>query len=322
MSEYGKVLDYTKFINEVEDNLQNYLDREDVESVLVKKENKENGISKMGVIVRVYNENIAPCIYLEDYYERYKNGMAMEEVLTLIGSDYEAARTAMEMNESILNFQAEGFENMQKRIFMTAVSYDMNRDILRDMPHIRHGDLAVTFRLIVSSDDDKMASVRISYREFASMNMSMNELYETARKNTERMFPAKITEMGDMLSAMTGEELAGLGTGMYVLTNDKGINGATCMFYDDVLDNAKKLLGDYYILPSSRHEVLLLQKESGMEPVMLSEMVKEINGAFVTREDFLSDAVYEYDEVSKEIHIADGISTLISRDEQELEPEI
>lgn len=102
MSGYGKNMDYKKFIDEVEDNLQNYLDREDVESVIVKKENKENGISKMGVIVRVYNENMAPCIYLEDYYERYKNGMEMEEVLNLISSDYEAARIEMEKNESIL----------------------------------------------------------------------------------------------------------------------------------------------------------------------------------------------------------------------------
>lgn len=109
---------------------------------------------------------------------------------------------------------------MRERVFMTAVSYDMNRDILRDMPHIRHVDLAVTFRVLISSDDDKMASVRITYREFASMNMSVNEMYETAKKNTERMFPAKITDMGEMLSAMTGEEIE-LGTGLYVLTNDK-----------------------------------------------------------------------------------------------------
>ena len=46
----------------------------------------------------------------------------------------------------------------------------------------------------------------------------------------------------------------------YVVTNAMGINGAAVILYQNVLEKiADRLKGDYYILPSSIHEVLAIQ---------------------------------------------------------------
>ena len=53
--------------------------------------------------------------------------------------------------------------------------------------------------------------------------------------------------------------------------------------------------GDYFILPSSIHEVLLLRDDGNMDYRALEAMVREINATQVAPEERLSDQVYHYD---------------------------
>ena len=84
---------------------------------------------------------------------------------------------------------------------------------------------------------------------------------------------------------------------LYVLTNEEKNNGAVTMFYDDVLENiGKKLQSDFYIIPSSVHEVLILpvRNRSELEVEKLKEMVSEVNDSIVSEEDILSYDVFYY----------------------------
>lgn len=61
-------------------------------------------------------------------------------------------------------------------------------------------------------------------------------------------------EIADMMIAEMPEDQQ-----MYVISNDKGINGAVSMLYEDGLhDLAEKLGSDLFILPSSVHEVIAI----------------------------------------------------------------
>ena len=73
------------------------------------------------------------------------------------------------------------------------------------------------------------------------------------------------------------------------------MNGAACLLYDDLLkDFSEKHASDFYILPSSVHEVLLLPAEGRKEDESLSAMVREVNRTQLSAEEFLSDHVYYY----------------------------
>ena len=67
------------------------------------------------------------------------------------------------------------------------------------------------------------------------------------------------------------------------------------MFYPDVKEKAAEIIGgDYYILPSSCHEVILVPDTLEVKAKDLCEMVKEANRTVVEDKDILSDNVYHY----------------------------
>ena len=62
-----------------------------------------------------------------------------------------------------------------------------------------------------------------------------------------------------------------------------------------------KIKRDFFILPSSVHEVLLVPASEGLKKEDLTEMVREINKTEVSPNEVLSDIVYVYD------HSADNL---------------
>ena len=88
---------------------------------------------------------------------------------------------------------------------------------------------------------------------------------------------------------------AGILCPMYVLTNQHKLNGSVCILYQNVLrDFANRLACDFYILPSSIHEVLLIPAANQISYQELSDMVQDVNSSQLSREEILSDHVYYY----------------------------
>ena len=85
------------------------------------------------------------------------------------------------------------------------------------------------------------------------------------------------------------------GMDMYVLTNESKINGAVWMTNVEALDvAAERIGGDFFLLPSSVHECILVPK-NGFDEKELQNMVMTVNQSQVSPEDRLSDNVYSYD---------------------------
>lgn len=82
---------------------------------------------------------------------------------------------------------------------------------------------------------------------------------------------------------------------MFVLTNDTKVNGAAAILNDDTRQEIADKVGDFYVLPSSIHETLIIPKDAGMELRDLEQMVQEVNQTQVAPQERLSDHVYEYD---------------------------
>ena len=64
-------------------------------------------------------------------------------------------------------------------------------------------------------------------------------------------------------------------------------------------------VGDFYVLPSSVHETLIIPKDAGMELRDLEQMVQEVNQTQVAPQERLSDHVYEYDAKEHELFRSD-----------------
>lgn len=82
---------------------------------------------------------------------------------------------------------------------------------------------------------------------------------------------------------------------VYVLTNESNSYGAAALARMDVLRDLYSKIGSFYILPSSRHEVLAISTEWNVNLDDLKEMVKIINSTEIRPEDWLSDEVFVFD---------------------------
>lgn len=79
---------------------------------------------------------------------------------------------------------------------------------------------------------------------------------------------------------------------MFCLTNETKMNAASLILHEDIRKQIGEFMkGDFYILPSSIHETLLLPDNGNFDVKALNAMVKEVNATEVALEDILSDKV-------------------------------
>lgn len=82
--------------------------------------------------------------------------------------------------------------------------------------------------------------------------------------------------------------------GIFLLTNTNGEYGASEIICPSVQIEASRIIGgDYYIAPSSKHEVFLISVND-LPAEAVENTVKYIN-AFIPRDAVLTDTVYKYD---------------------------
>ena len=277
---------------------------------------KNNGMEVCGLFIRKEGETLAPAIYLESYYDMFLAGQDMGHILDLICRRYESAGGRMPVKMS----SPENFEEVKPFIIYRIVNLERNKELLRSCPCVPLLDLAVTFRWLVLSDEDSISSAMITNEQMDFWGLDVKDLLELARINTSRLFPAQIRPMAETVYQMCSmyegfedtdesffltEPDRGTSLPMYILSNKKGINGATCMIYENVLkDFARRLEEGFYILPSSIHELILVPESWVEDPAELSVMVREVNEAIVPLDEILSDSVYHFDREKNSLELA------------------
>ena len=269
---------------------------------------KNNSLELDSLVLLKEGKNFAPNIYLHPYYEAYQQGVAVNELVSRLCSIYQRC------TEPIVNEKFQfSFEEMQSRIIYRLVSYERNRKLLADIPHIRYLDLAITYHCLIREDDEGIGTIRITNEHLKHWKVQLKQLHELAADNTRRLFPFCLRSMEEVISSMLSDVNAwseeesdrkteqynecSLQSGqlMYILTNQKGINGAACLLYPSVLQEfAERFQSDFYLFPSSIHEVILVPAKDQKNSGQYAEMVKEINSTQVAKEEVLSDKIYYY----------------------------
>ncbi len=290
------------------------------ESYLVesKQIRKNNGMVYDGIVISRKEEEIMPNIYLSEYYDEYLNGKKLEQITEEIIATYE--ETYQERKEFGQKFGFR-YPDVKAQLVFRIVSLRRNEELLKEMPYIPFLDCAVTFLCIAKMDDNGFGSIRITNEHLKEWGITVAELFWSAYENTKRLLPASIRTMEEILIDLLGQEIAASDeeekegilelisanpkeskASMYVMTNNLGINGAGCLLYREELDAFEEWIGgDFYILPSSIHELILVPDAAEFSSSALEEMVKDINDTKVPLEEVLSDEVYLYSEVKKQL---------------------
>ena len=264
---------------------------------------KNNGCEMDGLVIMEKGKDIAPTIYLDSFYELYTNGENIKNIIRQIEVIYEQNKNNVTFDVNILKH----FDTIKDKIVYKVVNYRSNEKLLEQGPHKRILDLAVVFYCLLDNEYGRSATALIYNNNLKNWNVTIDDVYKAALKNTPDLLHSKISSMATLFEKcgvnVDGEKVDlkdYVPSDMYVLTNESKLNGAACILYENVLyDFAQKLGADLYILPSSVHEVILLPKLSMFEKDELVNMVKEVNTEGVAADEVLSDHVYEYNRTER-----------------------
>lgn len=264
---------------------------------------KNNGCEMDGLVIMEKGKDIAPTIYLDSFYELYTNGENIKSIIRQIEVIYEQNKNNVTFDVNILKH----FDTIKDKIVYKVVNYRSNEKLLEQVPHKRILDLAVVFYCLLDNEYGRSATALIYNNNLKNWNVTIDDVYKAALKNTPDLLHSKISSMAALFEKcgvnVDGEEVDlkdYVPSDMYVLTNESKLNGAACILYENVLyDFAQKLGADLYILPSSVHEVILLPKLSMFEKDELVNMVKEVNTEGFAADEVLSDHVYEYNRTER-----------------------
>lgn len=268
---------------------------------------KNNSCEYYGIIIKHNKMNdditVAPAIYIESWYERYLTGENVEDLEIDLLNAY---RDGVNVSKSIQidNINKDGVYNC---LYYRIVNKKRNERLLTDSPYIEFLDFAITFHYLYMENCEGIQSFRITNKLMNDWEFNVQELFSIADNNMERLFPDKLQNISEIIGNLQdGVEYLDerMILPIYVLTNKQGINGAAALLYSQrIKELAEELETDFYVLPSSIHEVLLVPDNNEYGPEWLRNMVKEVNSVQVAPEEQLSDNVYYYTRKTAKIGI-------------------
>lgn len=289
----------TEFFERIKDGvLSNLRENDPTLDGSIQQVTKINNIIYHGLSLRSDSNRVAPMIYLDEYFSRYSdNDLSIEDIVNRVTEVYKRNISgAQDIDVSNIT----DYETMKTQIVPAICNYEKSSEYLKAVPHEQFCDLAIYYRILIDINDGE-GSILVSTQLIDTWGISNDELKEQAWKNLHEINPPFFSTMFDVLKEMMpGFETSDFGTaidnGMHILSNKSRINGAVYIADAKVLgDIADKLNTDIILLPSSRHELIVLPYEMAADPERWSEMaamVSEINQSTVSEEDFLADSVY------------------------------
>jgi hypothetical protein len=307
------MLDFDEFQSYVCDNIKDFLPEEfesakvDVNLVI-----KNNDKKLHGLVIRKEDSNISPTIYLEQFYEGYKeHGIDLEVVMEHIAQvELEHCNPSQDYSDVAEKFRDTDF--IKSHVVLALVNAEKNAELLKEIPHVLKEDLAIIYKIYLGGNSEGTSTITVRNQHMKGWDITPEELHECALENSRRLLPVKVQDMESVLREMMGGDLAedmlpkvSEEQRMYVVTNEQKVNGAAGIIYSDVLEQLSEKIGtDLYILPSSVHEIIAISSSYGT-PDELARMVKEVNSTQVSAEDQLSDHVYKFSADTKTLSIAD-----------------
>ena len=290
---------YNTFKDKVLEKLTELLGEGNVKKVT---STKNNGVVLEGVFLKIESSPLSPIIYFEIDEKIYDD----EEVKIFVEKalkTYEEARN--HTNDGLKDLQK--WDVVKKCVRPGLINYNRNQKRLKDIPHIRIMDLAVTFMIPSENFMPEYGDGRIGVTDFLMECYDVDEvaMYKQAIENLERG-GYEFTCLSEMLNIKEAEmECDGNNISqnrLYILTCNNGIGGAITMLSNKILAEIcrKMKCEKIYVLPSSVNEVLILNTEEA-DGKELQKIVREVNETIVLPEEYLSDSVYLYDSVSGEL---------------------
>lgn len=266
--------------------------------------------------------SVRPVIYIDEAYSMYTDGhLSLDRVVDKLLTEYakcanENSSKAIEDMDSVISGISD-WTKMKPRIRAKLINTDWNSGYISDKVSVdlegcslskvfyiniptptptpnTNGSICVTEEMAdtwgVTAKDLEDAAKENNLADSDKTIMSMADTYESllfGDRTTEH--PSGKEDLVNSLKAAVQKNGP-----MLVVTSTTKTFGAIHVLDEETDDILKTVIGDYYILPSSVHECIIVPRD-GMDLDHLRCMVSGINQTEVAPADRLSDDILVYD---------------------------
>lgn len=264
---------------------------------------KNNDVIRTAFCIRDEKNTISPTIYAEDYYRMYEKGTSFDKIVDDIVSFYEYACK----NDIPKDFDyLHDWEMVKNRLAIIVVNRDRNINNLNTLVWREFLDLAIIPVICVDNKEGRFSSIKVTKALAEHLGVDEDTLIDAAVSNNKNIFETTFENLAEAVAGiMEVEPLEDISEcPLRIMSNTHKMNGAGAILDTDSLRKMYEELGDYYIIPSSIHEILCIPTNIS-DVTHVQYMVKEVNSTSVTEEEFLSNSVYIFDGNEVRIAISD-----------------
>jgi len=296
---------YELFMNDIKDKLTGYLGCGYF--VDIRPVTKNNGCVFYGLTITEKDSKIVPTIYLEGFFEKYKMGVRIERIIDEIIQIHDENKVR---DSTELGFFTD-YKKVKEKLSIRLINREKNKELLSDVPHRIFLDLAIVPSVEAFWINGTLGSVLVHNNHICMWGIKSDELIRDAIENSIKIHPACVKPMSELMKEMMEEngsaqkdvdELFDCANKMIVMTNNSRMHGASVIVYPDLLQKIYESLGgEFYVIPSSIHEVIVVTKQDYMSAQNINMMIEDVNSNELMCEEILSDHVYEYDSASQNL---------------------
>lgn len=301
MNEKRKDMDYETFKMKLSQDIYQTLCDSGMENVTMRFQNIEK-LNQNYESLTVIPENgvFGATLNLETAFAEYNRNGDYKNVLdksvdvVLAGID---RMPAVDL-ENLLNYEA-----MKKTLAIDIISAERNEILLQKVPHELMEDMAAVYRFVLNNSEAGRETVLVTKDMLNNMGIIEEQLMSDAKEIAPKIRPVVIQGMNEVMKEKMGEEefekidLPNEENEILFLASvPDGICGAGVLAYPNFMEQAADIIGgDFFILPSSIHEVLLVPDDGSWSARALKTLVENVNETEVRPEEKLTDSVYHYD---------------------------
>lgn len=304
-------MDYESFREQLEEDLKQGLKEQGFGDITTGFEQiTKANVTYEALVIRGENENIGLNFSLEKAYEVLKRDGNYDEVLR---NTLEVVKNGMDHIPTVDIQELSNYESMKDKLSIEVIATEPNKEFLQNIPHETMEDISVIYRLVLEQDEESRKSVVVNNHMLKNFGISEEQLKADALENAPQIRPAVIKGMSEMIMEIMEAEMMPFPLPeeekMYVATVPDRTGGAGVLAYEQFMEQAaERLGGDFFILPSSLHELILVPDDGTIDQAELKAMVENVNSTTVDPEEKLTDSVYHYDSKDHIFELAEKFS--------------
>lgn len=286
-------MEYMEFLGAVRDHINETAG--DVK-VSVHTAVKNNGVKLSGLSFTQEGYNASPTIYMENHYEEYLSGGDVCEIGDRLLASYRENTPSVSLDMTFF----DDFEQVRDRLYIKLVNREKNSEFLKEVPHEDFLDLAIVSYVRMYDRRIGNGIIMVRNEHLKLWGVDAATVINTAKANTHDHDDYKLKHIIDVLTMLGNrepmlEEEDRQQFPMYVATNTSMQNGAAVLTMKDKLKEFGRVIGeDYYIIPSSVHELILLGRKGSQNVGDIDVMIRQVNSTQLGADEVLADHAYLY----------------------------